>query len=121
MKLPALDQVLELERGEAAQLLEHLRLLGQRVAWVLCPEGCGALQPHELLALPALHRVTRRVRRLAEREQAHAGKPSARPRKFRLAYDELLALRLCVPVTGHDAVLGKVQQKSLNLAPYVCF
>lgn len=121
MRLPALDQVLELQRGEAKQLLEHLTGYGQRVAFVLSPEGHGSLKPHELLALPALNRVTGRVRRLALSEAAQVGKASGRPRRFRLAYDELLALRLCVPVTGQDAVLGKVQQKSLNLEPYVRF
>lgn len=121
MKLPHFDQVLELQRGEARQLLEHLTEYGQRVAFVLSPHGHGALRPHELLALSALNRVTGRVRRLALSEAAHVGKVSGRPRRFRLAYDELIALRLCVPVTGRDAVLGKVQQKALNLAPYVNF
>jgi hypothetical protein len=121
VKLPHLDQVLELQRGEARQLLEHLTTLGERMAFVLSPEGHGSLKPHELLALPALNRVTGRVRRLALSAAAQVGKASGRPRRFRLSYDELIALRLCVPVTGLDAVLGKVQQKSLNLAPYVNF
>lgn len=121
MKLPHLDQVLELEHGEAQQLLAHLAAYGKRVATVVGPGGRGSLEPVQLLALPTLNRLAKRVGNLVACELRHVGKPSGRPRQFRLSYHELIALRLCVPVTGYDAVLGKVQQKSLNLAPYVNF
>ncbi len=119
MKLPALDQVLELRHGEAQQFLAHFAAFGRRVAAVLGPDGHGSLEPVQLLALPTLNRLAKRVGTLAGRELRHVGEPPRRPRRLRLSYDELIAVRLCLPVTGHDAVLGQVQQKGLNLAPYI--
>jgi hypothetical protein len=120
MRLPQLDQVIELECGEAGQLLWHLTQLGKQVAFVLSSDGHGHVAPQVLIALPAMSRVVKRLQRLDERDQVQVGKP-AKPRRFRLAFDELLAIRLYLPVTGADAVLGKVQQKSLNLETYVAF
>jgi hypothetical protein len=120
MRLPQLDQVIELERGEAGQLLWHLTQLARKVAFVLSEDGHGHVEPQVLIALPAMNRVAKRLQRIDESDQVRDGKP-AKPRRFRLAFDELLAIRLYVPVTGADAVLGKVQQKSLNLDTYVSF
>jgi hypothetical protein len=119
VKLPAFDQVLELRHGEAQQFLAHFAAYGQRVATVLGPGGHGSLEPVQLLALPTLNRLAKRVGTLAGRERRHVGEPPRRPRRLRLSYDELIAVRLCLPVTGDDAVLGQVQQKGLSLAPYV--
>jgi len=119
MKLPQLDQVLELRHGEAQQFLAHFAAFGRRAAAVLGPDGHGSLEPVELLALPTLNRLAKRVGNLAGRELRHVGEPPRRPLRLRLSYDELIAVRLCLPVTGFDAVLGQVQQKGLNLAPYI--
>jgi hypothetical protein len=118
MRLPELDQIIELERGEAGQLLWHLTQLGKQVAFVLSDYGHGQVEPAVLIALPAMSRVVRRLKRIEESEQERKSKP-AKPRRFRLAFDELLAIHLYVPVTGDDMVLGKVQQKCLNLDAYV--
>jgi hypothetical protein len=107
MKLPNLDQVIELQRGEAGRL------------WWAIADKC-----RRVVALPALHRVAKRLQTLDNRELAVVGVPPKKPRKFRLHYDELVAIMLYVftePISGARVPLGKIQQKSLNLADVIKF
>ena len=120
--LAHLDQVIELERGEAGQLWEAVADCGRRhLLRVLDgrrPESAGIV-----VALPVLERVAQRLKRIDERERAHVGRPRRRPVKFRLGVDELVGLMLYVfpHACSGRVVLGKVQQKALNLAPGIRF
>lgn len=121
-----LPQTIELERGEAY-------LLGLAIGhvWRAANEATGAEPPRPLdlgllLALPVLQRLGRRLWRVKEGEEAIArlGKSRRKPRAFRLNCEEVaVVVRYVLPrATSFTAgVLGKVQQKSLNLTPYVNF
>ena len=122
MSLAHLDQVIELERGEAGQLWWAVADCGRRnlVRLHLRPEALVE-SAGVVVALPVLERVARRLKRLDERELGHVGLPRRKPVKFRLKVDELAAIMLYVwphACSGY-VVLGKVQQKSLNLTQYV--
>ncbi|MBJ6109456.1 hypothetical protein JAO73_10555 [Hymenobacter sp. BT523] len=115
MRLPHLDQVVELHRGEARALAAAVLEAGQRHA---APPPAALV-----LAWAPLERLRRRLCRVALAEETHVGLPPRRPRRFRLPHDELIALMLyVVPVATTARVpLGKVQQKSLNLAHLMRF
>ncbi|GAB3660058.1 hypothetical protein GCM10027594_30560 [Hymenobacter agri] len=121
MQLAHLDQVIALERGEARELWWAMAECGRRnLARLSRPLGAPVDSAGVVVALPALERVARRLKRIDERERHQVGIPSRRPKKFRLRVDELAALMLYVwpeSLPGHagHVVLGKVQQKSLNL------
>lgn len=134
MKLPHLTQTLELARGEAAVLEHHIV---STLRQLLVVGECGAprrARPGDLLALGPLDRVRRRLAKRVDWERANPPKARMGPFhgrkpendwKLRLAYDELVALH-CHLATNHDcfevrAVQGKIQQKALNLEPYVDF
>lgn len=122
MRLPHLDQVIELQRGEAG-------LLGWAVAdkcrRTLARTGADRPVPGALLlALPALQRVAKRLQALDQRELNVVGVPSRKPHRFRLRYDEVVAMMLYVfpePISAARVPLGKVQQKALNLARWIDF
>ena len=122
--LAHLDQIIELERGEAGQLWWAIADCGRRNALRLLArpgEGLPVESAGVVVALAPLGRVARRLKRLDERELRHVGIPSRRPTKFRLRVDELVAIMLYVwptSASGH-VPLGKVQQKSLNLEPRI--
>lgn len=124
MKLPHLDQIIELERGEAGQLWWAVADCGRRNLMRLCTQPPSRVEsPGVVVALSVLERVAKRLKRIDERERQHVGKPSRQPAKFRLKVDELVAIMLYVwprSVSGH-VPLGKVQQKSLNLEHLVRF
>ena len=123
MKIPFLDQVVELERGGAHEL--------QHVVGNVCLEVMATLQSQYpapmpaglLLAFPVLRRVMVRLGKVAQQEFFRVGRPSQQPVKFRLSYEELVALMLHVQpqATSAFVVLGKVQQKSLNLDQVIYF
>ena len=118
MSLAHLDQIIELERGEAGQLWWAVADCGRRnLVRLLHPHGDKVESAGVVVALPMLARVARRLKRIDEREQHHIGLPRRRPVKFRLKVEEVAALMLYVwphAASGH-VPLGKVQQKSLNL------
>jgi hypothetical protein len=123
--LAHLDQVIELERGEAGELWWAISECGRRnLARLSRPPGARVEAAGVVVALPALERVARRLKRLDERERNHVGIASRKPKKFRLQVDELVALMLYVwaeSAPGHmgHVPLGKLQQKSLNLESYI--
>lgn len=122
----ALPQTIELERGEAY-------LLGLAIGhvWRAANEATGAEPPRPLelgllLALPVLQRLGRRLWRAKEAEEvaAQLGTPRHKPRAFRLSCEEVaVVMHYVLPRASFltAGVLGKVQQKSLNLTPYVNF
>ena len=127
MKLPHLDQTIELDRGEAGQLWGAVADCGRRnlARLLLKPsEGMRVEAAGLVPALGALERVAKRLKTIDERELRHVGVPSRKPKKFRLKVDELVAIMLYVYPRASwlaPGPLGKVQQVSLNLERYVQF
>ena len=124
MRLTHLDQIIELERGEADVLCSAVMAYGERAVQQLHNLSAPALPATQLLGLAALERVAARLWRLNVREQARTGMPRRKPTAFRLRADELVAVMLYVfPHADISArvVLGKVHQQSLNLDRYVNF
>ena len=123
MSLNHLDQVIELHYGEPRQLFWQIGDLLNRVALRSQRPTPVPVDGNLFLALPALKRVAKRLYRLAQRDADAIGPPRARPRRFRMKADEVVAIMLHVqPVaTGGFFELGKVQQKSLNLDQYIKF
>lgn len=119
-----LPQTIELVPGEA-----YLLSLAIGHVWREANEATSAVPPRPLelgllLALPVLQRLGKRLWRLKEaQEQAvRLGTGRHRPRAFRLTCEEVAVVtRHVLPrATCFTAgVLGKVQQKSLNLVAYV--
>jgi hypothetical protein len=123
MKLPFLDQIVELERGEANDLRHVVSQACFSVMATLEAERPVPLSAGLMVALPALRRLVHRLGRVSQQELNHVGRPKQRPHKFRLSYDELAAVMLYVlpyAATAH-VPLGKVQQKSLNLDLFIDF
>jgi hypothetical protein len=114
MRLPQLDQKIELYWGEASGLASSI------AEFVYTRR-----QPQPLtsaLALGALARVYQRVAAHATKEQVHVGLPSRRPWRLTLRYDEVAALMyilLTTPAAGR--VWGEVQRVSLNLDQVIAF
>ncbi|UOQ99885.1 hypothetical protein MUN81_10380 [Hymenobacter sp. 5317J-9] len=125
MRLPHLDQTIDLERGDAGQLWWAVADCGRRnAARLLSPQGTAVEAAGIVPALGCLERVAKRLKRLDERERTRVGLPRRKPVKFRLQVDELVAIMLYVYPRASflaPAPLGKVQQKSLNLEPYIRF
>jgi hypothetical protein len=121
MKIPFLDQIVALERGEAHEL--------QHVVGNVCLEVMSTLQSDYpvpmpaglLLAFPVLRRLVTRLGKVAQQELFRVGRPRQPPVRFRLSYEEVVALMLHVQprATSGFVVLGKVHQKSLNLEAFV--
>ena len=118
MNFPHLDQVIELERGEAGQLWWAVADCGRRnLVRLHMRPGTRVESAGVVVALPALERVAKRLLRITDRELSRMGLPRRKPVKFRLKVDELAAIMLYVwphACSGH-VVLGQVHQKSLNL------
>ena len=124
MNLPHLDQIIELELGEAGQLWGAVADCGRRNLVRLHMQHPAQVESAGVVAvLSVLERVARRLKRIDERERSHVGIPSRKPKKFRLKVDELVAIMLYVlPVaTSARVPLGKVQQQSLNLDQHIDF
>jgi hypothetical protein len=123
VKLPFLDQTIELARGEANDLCHVVSQACLSIVATLEAERPVPMPAGLLLALPALRRLMQRFGRVAQQELSHVGRPKRKPHTFRLSYDELVALMLYVQpyaATAH-VPLGKVQQKSLNLELFIDF
>jgi hypothetical protein len=123
MSLPHLDQTIELAHGEPRALFWQIGDVLRQVALGSALEPPRPVAPDLFLALPALQRVARRLQTAARRDAAVVGPAPRRPRRFRLKAEEVVAIMCYVhPVaTGAWVELGKVQQKSLNLTPWIRF
>jgi hypothetical protein len=129
MKLPHLDQLVPLDRGDAGVVAKALSVLVQDVTHATRP-----VTALEAIMLPALAALATRLVRVHQREQATPVRPGKRPkpRNFRLSYDQLAVLlhhRQSLFYCGLQeieqlqlqVVIGKIQQKSLNLAHWIKF
>ena len=121
MKIPFLDQVVVLERGEACELQQVVGNVCLEVMATLQAERPAPMPAGLLLAFPVLRRLVTRLGKVAQQEFFRVGRPGQQPVRFRLSYEELVALMLHVQprATSGFVVLGKVQQKSLNLEPWL--
>jgi hypothetical protein len=124
MSVIALPQTIELERGDALQLYWAVARV-----WT---EACQAplqvvpvpLDAGLLVALPLLKRLGKRLYRVSQNETTQVGKPKPKPRRFKMSCEEVaVVMRHVLPSASLAArpVLGKVQQKSLNLTSYIHF
>jgi hypothetical protein len=117
-----LPQTIELERGDAAHLywaVASVWTQAQQAPLQVVPVPvAGDL----LIALPLLQRLGKRLYTAYQTEACWIGKQRRRPKTFRFSCEEVVVvMRHVLPVAPEEAapVLGKVQQKSLNLARYV--
>jgi hypothetical protein len=129
MKLPHLDQIVLLERGEAGLLARALHVLVQDVTAAKRP-----VPPGHLLTCAPLATLAQRLDQVHQREQLSPRRPGRRPkpRRLRVPYDQLLAVlhhRWALGYCGLSAeeqlllpgLVGKFQQQALNLARWVRF
>lgn len=128
--LPHLDQRVPLARGEAGLLARALAVLIGDMTHAARPAPAV-----ELLTLAPLATLGRALLKLHQREQLAAVKLSSRPprpRLLRVACDQLAALLHCQGALYYchlspeenlqlQAILGKFQQKSLNLSQWISF
>lgn len=117
-------QTIELERGEAFQLYLAVATVWRDASAAPSQQPPQPLALELLLALPLMNRLGKRLYKVQQAEQRQVGKPRRKPRPFRLSCEEVAVItRHVLPAAALLArsVLGKVQQKSLNLAPYVQF
>lgn len=116
------SQTIELARGEALQLywvVARVWVDAQQAPLQVAPVPLDA---DLLVALPWLKRLGKRLYSVSQKETTQVGKPLGKPRAFLLSCEEVVVvMRHVLPVAPAEAahILGKVQQKSLNLAPYV--
>jgi hypothetical protein len=127
MKLPHLDQLVLLERGEAGLLARPLAVLVRDAT-----QGRRPITAMQALTLTPLATLARRLLRVHQQEQLRPPKPGRRPapRQVRVSYDQLVALlqdRASLYYCGLSAlenqqmqvVVGKFHQKSLNLTRWI--
>ena len=129
MKLPHLDQLVPLERGDAGVLAKALAVLVRDVTQAKRP-----VSKLEALLLTPLAGLTKKLVQIHQREQLAPPKPGrkAKPRNLRVTYDQMAVLmhyRHTLYFCGLEeweylqvqVVVGKFQQKSLNLAHFIKF
>ena len=134
MKLPHLDQLIALERGEAGVLAQALAVLVEDAVRVACGGPGPRLTPAQALQLAPLASLGWRLVARHNQEQARPMKPGQRPpaRSVRVRYDELVAVLQSRPALGYtnlaeveklqlQRVLGEFQRYSLNLECYINF
>ena len=115
MRLPELDQRIDVRWGEAEQL-------AYAIAWVLCQQLEGRPTLAMVLSFVPLTRVRSRLLARARQEQHHVGPLPKKPRKYTLRYDEVAALMLILPTAPAAGLAwGEIQRVSLNLARFVDF
>ncbi|MGI4862959.1 MAG: hypothetical protein ACRYFZ_03495 [Janthinobacterium lividum] len=128
--LPHLDQRVLLARGEAGLLARALAVLVRDVTHAQRPVPLV-----EILTFVPLATLGRALLKLHQREQLTAAKPGRRPPKprlLRVPCDQLAALLHCQGALYYchlsveenlqlAGIVGKFQQKSLNLAQWVRF
>jgi hypothetical protein len=129
MKLPHLDQLVPLDRGDAGVLAKALAVLVRDVTHATKP-----VSYMQAITLPALAALTKKLATVHHREQERPVVPNKRPkpRNFRVSYDQMAVLmhsRAPLHYCGLDdieqlqlqVVLGKFHQKSLNLSTWIKF
>lgn len=115
MRLPQLDQRIEVQWGEAAQL-------AYAIEWVLCAQLEGRPTVAMVLSFGPLTRVRSRLLARARQEQHHVGPVPKKPRTYTLRYDEVAGLMLILPLApAAGRAWGEVQRVSLNLERFVDF
>ena len=117
MRMPELDQCIEVRWGEAAQL-------AHAIEWVLC----GMLEPPArptvamVLSFGPLTRVRTRLVARARQEKHHEGPLPKQPRKYTLRYDEVAGLMLILPIAPAAGLAwGEIQQASMRLERFIDF
>ena len=136
MRLPHLDQLIPLERGEAGLLAQALAILLKDVHPIVYQERNPGLRltPELALQLTPLTNLGKRLVARHNQEQARPRKPGKRPaaRPVRVRYDELVAVlqnRASLYYTNLaeteklqlQRVLGEFQRYSLGLECYINF
>lgn len=124
MTIVKFSQLVELEHGDAQQLYLAVATVWRTAYEALIQEPPHPIDISLLLALPVLQRLGKRLYKVCEADTNQVGKPRYKPRLFRFSCEEVAVVMRYVWPTGTTftaGVLGKVQQKSLNLAPYVNF
>ena len=130
MKLPHLDQLVPLERGEAGLLAKALTALVRELTYAQEPVPLV-----QMLTFTPLAALARKLHQLHLREQVTPVRPTRRPpkpRQLRVSYDQLVALmvhraRLCADGLSEEenlqvrVLVGKFQQKTLNLSQWIRF
>lgn len=133
MKLPHLDQLVPLERGEAGLLARAVSVLVRDVTHAERP--VPLVDAITLTPLAALGKNLARLHELEQRPpRTRPGRCprllQSRPRLLRVPYDQLAVLMLHRLALPHcdlstqeklqlQVVLGKFQQKSLNLQHWI--
>ena len=129
MKLPHLDQLVPLERGEAGLLARAVAVLVQDITNAKRPV------PYlEMLTFTPFCNLGKKLLQHHRREQLTPVRPKRfpKPKQLRVTYDQLVALHLNRFALNYcnlseeenfqlQAILGKFQQKSLNLSQWIRF
>ena len=138
MRLPHLDQLIPLARGEAGLLAQALAGLLADAERQLCAIGYQAGPPltrQQVLTQQPLASLGRRLLARHRQEQLRlprSGAGRAPARLLRVRYDELVAVLASRAALGHvnlgltenlqlQRVLGEFQRASLNLTGYIRF
>jgi hypothetical protein len=119
-----LPQTIALTPGEASYFYFATGMVWRNAHYATCQQPPQPLELGLLLALPILERLGKRLYKRYQAEERRVGKPAGNARPFRLSCEEVAVVtRYVLPAAGVFArpVLGKVQQKSLNLTPYLHF
>ncbi|HEX8659651.1 MAG TPA: hypothetical protein VF690_19065 [Hymenobacter sp.] len=129
MKLPHLDQLVPLERDDAGLLASALGVLVNDA--LLSPRP---LPLFDAITLPALATMATKFAALHRREQANPPRPGKhpKPRQFRVSYDQMAVLMHYRQVFDYcglgdykqsrlRVVMGRFQQKSLNISDRIKF
>ena len=119
MRLPQLDQRIEVRWGEAAQL-------AYAIEWVLAQQLTlqepARVSVRMLLSFGPLTRVGTRLLARARQERQHVGPVPTRTRQLVLRYDEVAGLLYILPLApAAGGAWGEVQRVSLNLERFVDF
>ena len=129
MRLPHLDQYVPLERGEAGLLARAVAVLVQNVTQATRPV------PYlEMLTFTPFCNLGKKLLQHHRREQLTPARPKRfpKPKQLRVPYDQLVALhhnRFALNYCNLSeeenfqlqAILGKFQQKALNLGQWIRF
>ena len=135
MRLPHLDQLIPLERGEAGLLAQALAVLLEDAVRIVQGDRGLRLSPAFALQLTPLASLGRRLLAVARQEQLRPLRPGRRrpaSRPVRVRYDELVAVLQCRASLYYtnlaeteklqlQRVLGEFQRASLGLECYIRF
>jgi len=125
MDLRRHNQVVELHQNEANALCHSIRIYHQHLVWA---SSHRPLHLPEVLSIRPTTQVLDRLTRLLTSQWPRTKDRRLKARKWRLELDELLqlnALFVADELTGPDAIknplyaiLGKVNQKALNVTTH---